>query len=890
MELSRRDVILAALAVFVAWGYLTHWLPSVRFLPYAFLSGFAVAILVVLWVILSRVRSKRDVAAYEYYGTDHVAFIKPEEWKAEITAWKATLEYKPKPIYPPSPAVSQSTDKLLELVLRDFILGWYSRISKRPEFKNEVDKASREALISILGRLLELDVVGIVVSRLIPLITTHMKDFYEAERTVRGRKLTRNVTESEGLDMAIAGKFRNGNLHKAASLAFADLTLVQQQHLKSIVTRLLPRVLPANMMTSAAVTTVVKEIVACAVLAPLLRLVADPDTWHQILEVYGRSVLQERKNVRKLRAALDEHAAQVPKSPKQVPFPKLHPSDNERKFEKFIRAIRKCHTLSDARRFRSEVAIQLRKESAVEGQDPLYLRRLETGKRMLDQRIAQLGAAGSTPKKKKPAVGEKQRQKSAQFESASLRDILYSASGLSYFMEYMDRQNLMPLVQFWIVVDGFRNPLEDDNDEFVGDSDGRSWTTSDRNDLAQINEAYLSKPEINISPVGGETIKTFLRAGKNATNAQHHAARRAVLKAQTNAYEEMKDSHFVNFKKSDLWYKFLATEDAVVSPTTKLAQSEATDDSPSSNSNRTSKPLPAGNVIAKEPDLRRAVASASDLRGVGKLDALEFASRRSFDGLRTPLFDDDLDSDPLARSTASLDSDPDGFGATIQDSKVVDAMQAALNDIMEEQPDKDSLFSDSTLRSPVDDDSLRGSLDIARSLSFGPKREREKPSIASLGLVESTARKGVFEDDLFGEETRFAEDDKEDESDSKNVEDEIIEAAPGDLGLAEAIDTLTLDIEKLVTQESIVDSLTKKAELTNNAAELRILRKSKASLQREINRKELQRQQYIIQESDNSLYGRANVAIKSIMVGTEEDGREFAMCKFSVIVAHKTQC
>ena len=82
-----------------------------------------------------------------------------------------------------------------------------------------------------------------------------------------------------------------------------------------------------------------------------------------------------------------------------------------------------------------------------------------------------------------------------------------------------------------------------------------------------------------------------------------------------------------------------------------------------------------------------------------------------------------------------------------------------------------------------------------------------------------------------------------------------------------------------MTQESIVDSLTTKAELTNNAAELRILRKSKASLQREIQRKELQRQQYIVQESDNSLYGRATVFIQSIMGGTEEDGKEYAMCK-----------
>jgi sorting nexin-25 len=75
----------------------------------------------------------------------------------------------------------------------------------------------------------------------------------------------------------------------------------------------------------------------------------------------------------------------------------------------------------------------------------------------------------------------------------------------------------------------------------------------------------------------------------------------------------------------------------------------------------------------------------------------------------------------------------------------------------------------------------------------------------------------------------------------------------------------------------VVESLTKKAELTNNTAELRILRKSKASLEREIRRKELQRQQYVIQESDNSLYGRSTIKIKSIQVGKEEDGREFAL-------------
>jgi sorting nexin-25 len=175
----------------------------------------------------------------------------------------------------------------------------------------------------------------------------------------------------------------------------------------------------------------------------------------------------------------------------------------------------------------------------------------------------------------------------------------------------------------------------------------------------------------------------------------------------------------------------------------------------------------------------------------------------------------------------------------------------------------------------------RGSVDLPRALSPNPLMQHGtyKPSIASLGLVGEPKTRGVFNDDLFGDEEKFLEDEVDDPIPKNLADDEIHEAAPGDLGLAEAIDALTADIERLVTQESIVDSLTTKAELTNNAAELRILRKSKASLQREIQRKELQRQQYIVQESDNSLYGRATVFIQSIMVGTEEDGKEYAMCK-----------
>ena len=288
--------------------------------------------------------------------------------------------------------------------------------------------------------------------------------------------------------------------------------------------------------------------------------------------------------------------------------------------------------------------------------------------------------------------------------------------------------------------------------------------------------------------------------------------------------------------------------------------------------------------------MRRAALSSTDVRslGQGKLfDDSDFPGGFVDSESPTPLFDDGYDTDPLANSTASIGNVSLNGDATDQ-RQVIENMEAAMNNIMAETPEADhleesqeALFSSPTSsHKPVrGSDSPRSSMDLLRMDTIAG--EKPKPSLAALGLVNAASRVGVFADnDLFPDEEKFIEDEYADQEDphSKDIpEDEIHEAAPGDLGLAEAITALSNEIERLVAQESVVDTLTRKAELTNNVAELRILGKSKASLQREIKRKELQRQQYIVQESDNSLYGRSSICIKSVMVGREDDGREFAL-------------
>ncbi|PMD48324.1 hypothetical protein L207DRAFT_574999 [Hyaloscypha variabilis F] len=919
MALKRRDVILAGIASFIAWGYAIEWVPTLRWAGYAFVVGLILPVLALIALLVLTSKGAQYGERSSIRRPKGAAFLSATAWKHETAALRARQTYERKSLYPESFIISSALDELLELIERDFVSSWYSNISKNPVFTNEVDKTIRMALGALRDRLLELDVTEIMTTRFVPIMTAHFRDFYEAERSIRGKHLNRSVTESEELDLAIAGKYKDGKLHPAASLAYADTKLVQQEYLRKLTKDLLPKLLPESVLASRAVGVIIKELVSCAVLSPVMQLLSDPDTWNQVMEAYGRSMLQDRSTVKKLRAALDEHASPAPRTKRAAPFPRLAPGDNERRFERFIRAIRKVNNLSDARRFRSEVSSQLKRDALQENLDPVYLRRLEIGKRILDQRVNQLAAGGEH--QAQHGVGRTNGTAASKLQTASLVDLLHDPSGLSYFMEYMDRQNLMPMVQFWIVVDGFRNPLEDD---FAEDDEIPAtlapWTEADRNDLAQINEAYLMKPELKVPEASRQVVREFLKAGKDATPRQYFLARGAILRAQTAALEVMQQKYFQNFKKSDLFYKCLTSQEAMKSvtfPSSPLAPSriENSPDKPHlpgrafSAQALATKPSPLSRVsaklIPKRADLRRQAASSVDLTAAtnGTNDPMT-ASRRSLDegSGGSPLFDDeDFDSEAMGNSVHSLDQEQEEI---VPDTNVVQAMEAALNTIMEDKPTnvddlRKSLFGDDEpLESPNPSiispggHSTRSSLDpkkadlfgkadpFGKADLFGDKPEKhERPNLASLGLVNTSSRIGVFtDDDLFGDEEKFLSDEHDDPEDGdQDQEDEVHEAAPGDLGLAEAITALTTDIDRLMAQDAVVDSLTRKAELTNNTAELRILKKSKASLEREIRRKELQRQQYVIQESDNSLYGRSTIKIKSIMVGKEDDGREYAV-------------
>lgn len=92
-------------------------------------------------------------------------------------------------------------------------------------------------------------------------------------------------------------------------------------------------------------------------------------------------------------------------------------------------------------------------------------------------------------------------------------------------------------------------------------------------------------------------------------------------------------------------------------------------------------------------------------------------------------------------------------------------------------------------------------------------------------------------------------------------------APPGDLMLATKIKKLGEDLEKLMQQEAIVDVLIQKAEAKEKLEEIRILRKSKSMMRRELQQIQYQKSQYELQESENVL-----LPVSDAWEEGEEDG------------------
>ncbi|KZV88000.1 hypothetical protein EXIGLDRAFT_651692 [Exidia glandulosa HHB12029] len=744
-----------------------------------------------------------------------LAFSTPAAWQAVQTRsqWSASSVVLP-PLVPSYPRVSLALNGILSWIIRDFVWVWYRAISSHTAFPSTVERTIHTSLSALATRAEKLDLPALVVRRVLPLITAHIEHFRQSEVALRGTGLERHLTHSEELDLLLASRYAGrGKLHPAVdNLASMVTKQGEDAHMRRLVDRALPLLVPQQELQSTAVRIVAREIVACAVFGPIVEMLSDPDFWNRIIDQTATAAIRQQKLISRVRDILVAEST----APNGAQIERISVRTDAVHFDAFLRSIRRSNSLLDARRLKNDIAGEIRKTRLllanndkgdwIDGEKTehvvAYLDRLYTAKRAVDERISVL--SGST--------GESGHRQSTFAEAGAppenfpvLRTVLAHPGSLGYFMEFMDRRSRSVLVQFWLAVESFKNPLEDADAE-SGPESGPEDEVSEaeaqtlREDMHMLLAQYLA-PRAMPVPVSVRHIERIKTFAQGTGVHGERKARRAVVKVQAEVEKAMAHD-FEEFAISDLGFRARADLDR-----TLHAQRQDQPALPPAHA-----ALPAHSQLS-----RRATVPKIDLPSTKSAPAnLEFliASPSAEEDERPPLFSEEPDS-------------PEAVQA-----RRMEAISAALEDIIAE----------------------------------------DNSSMRSAGGASSTRRRrrgGLFGDD---ERLPAVAEDLEDavEAAEEAEQEEVQLAGPGDLQLEDDIARLTTKLEELRAQDALLAALVRKAELTGDEAELKLLRKSQSALARELRAREFQKTQFETQAKENKLVpGRTRVSISSTSTGEE---------------------
>ncbi|KAI6047889.1 PhoX domain-containing protein [Pisolithus marmoratus] len=761
-----------------------------------------------------------------------LAFSTPAAWQAVLirSQWSHRPSQSPPPLLLNRPIICASLNEVMAFIVRDFVLSWYEDISSSPSFPTAISSTLHKSVDRLLQRICVVDFPSLIVKRVLPKVTAHIEQFRLSEVALRGAGLERHLTQSEELDMLLASKYasKNARLHPAVDNLSSTFTKQNEElHLRRIMDRILPQILPEQDSQSNVLRIIVREIVACAVLYPLMDMIADPDFWNRTIDQVAGAAIHQQKLVSKVRNVLEAQSSWRHRS---TPSKLTSGGDtitvrtDNRQFQSFLRSINRCSSLLDARRLKNDIMVEIRrtrlllanheKDDWIDGERTedvvAFLDRLYTAKRTVEQRIVILG--GEDPVTTMSETSMRSR--------VSFRDVLGNPTSLSYFMEFMDRRHRSLLVQFWLTVESFKNPLEsvdsssEDEDDPIQDL---SASTTLREDVSMINDLYFSTtpPHPCLSSISKKHIVTIREYASNEvipSGLEDKKVRRSVMLAQREVEQDM-EQDFEDFQKSEFWFRVLedsSTNDARVT----APQSQSIAPLPTTTLKSRSESSP-GLAISGYP-LALGGRSVGSGYGTG---TSAIVSRSNIDVLMSPVTD-------AGTARAPLFDDPVDRVRDVDEAERMQAIQAALTDI---------IATDEQLRH------LHSSDNNLSSTVQGPR----------------TAH-GMTEDD----ECTNAEEDEEEgaRSSADTVKESFQLAGPGDLQLSYEIAHATM-----------LDTLIKKAELTGDTQELRLLRKAKSSMTREIRQLQFQKTQYEQQESANRLVPeRTKVSIVSSTAGEEE--------------------
>lgn len=671
-------------------------------------------------------------------------FLNRKEWQQELQR----LEVSPSRYKGASLPVDGAIGDLLDLVVTIFIDSWYKNISDHEGFQGSLRNELWNIVEAFKSHLAETDIAELVFIKILPMINLHFKD-YSADSAPL---LSNYQLESKLKVVRSSGK----TLHKGVSLSTNKLNFEQEKaYLRKITAKLLALVLTEGERQNSVVSLVLREILASTVLFNVVEMLAEGDFVNQMIVKFMGDSLQRRSQVKRLRAALEQHTRQTDEQQDTAsPLPSISGEFTQARYQHCLAFIDHASE-TDLVELRDRLTHSISQHSDTHSQE--Y-------KSMLDlvQKIAN--------KLEKPKL--------------SLDEALNHNDVRSLFAQYLEKNEKLHVLGVFEAINELRSPLCTMD---VENPNSLEFASSDN--IRSVFDNYLF----------------------------HSETPESLIPAIRSVYRGIDDETTITSAKSELISVWLKVNSELAS-----------------------------------------VLYPSFLQDVNNENAPHLADTHALG-----------EQSVLTAENSQLEGDV--AEASISPA-VIDAVEKSLEQIINTKAQtpgsagtsrNESTLTLKNLASPMSSSSRSNSPTLKDRLPTGHSVLNQSGIFESLDKLESESELS----------DSFVNSDSEE---SKLSGSEILRAAPGDLSLAEKLATISQDIKNLREQNEILLPLLKKAELTNNVSEITILKRSKQGLEREIASKELQRQHWIIQENENSLFGKSRIQISSYMTETK-NGSDYVL-------------
>lgn len=827
--------------------------------------------------------------------------------------------------------VKGAFNDVLHLIIRDFVHTWHGPLlsgglqiplKQSSNFPTLLQSSLQDSFERLEHTILKLDSASMFIQRLLPVITKHMEEFDRAKVSLRGSHDV-HLSKVEQDDVFLAAKYCGGSLHPAVSnTAATDTSASELMHLRKVTDQLLPIILSPDDLSSPALTSLIREIVACTVLKPCIDNLSSPETLNDLIESKTSSVLREQQLVNRLRNALDmqdalsKQRAQeriVTESSQPVQsVPKLSKDKSGQSFDHFVQNVSQLDSLLEARQMRSSLEQHLRnaKSSMNDTKDfsgssnkidgefesrrlDVYVGRLEKALHTIDRRIKVLQPKSTSPHLQ--SISPRNEPDEEFVATVKFDDILLSTSAVSYFVEFMERRQRSVLIQFWLSVEGFKDPLEIVEDHKVANPG--YWTPSQsittlQQDLLHFAETYFTSETLAsvVRQKDRDTMLLFVNA--NVTQMTDvellKKARQSILVAQRDVYIEMSEDDWILFKMHSTWNKAVSVlhqeqnRPSCVTQQLQRSQDEMEEKEPEQTSVSLRNPVFS---LRQNVDLFGG-SSDSQLRPVRTNGLFDVADEEE-PGMMSPssvqasfeqllggkggTFDSAFGREPLFREALfdedvneTDDDDMSHQKSGIQRIDKIDAVEQALTQIIHE----DIPVASRDLLSPEwSYPSIRRSSNSAASMSSNKSIGSSTPATTSLERED----RGV------------------NESSSGGALNKPLDTSTGmsQLARCKEMDQINALIKHLVEQDDILAALQRKSELTGSSVkESRLLDKSRSAVQRELREAKLKR--VSLNTSDAQLgtlqHQKTAIHIEESIQRLDEDGKEYILYPIHVSI------